>query len=309
MLNEVTSMLKSTATTTKKIDQQIQFFIKVIGTTLKVFGGLSAIAQVVLLFLEPESRLTTFLALIVSLGLFWLGTKSVLNRLLQLIFSHRTTSKIVIFCLPIFLTGFLILLRIGLGYEQWKDMNTEGGFIEYGTCLAFLLAGIFAFKVARNLIRWQERGLGYFYYVITVGFFLVGMEEISWGQMLFGFESVEFFQTYNSQEEITIHNLIWINEYLDKSLMFVSLIAGISWFIYRLISKVRVNYRAKYLIPAWFLASFFLSVFIFFYLIEYVQIWNPDIENFQESFELIFSLGCLGFILTNFFTSNSLGKE
>ncbi|MGD1918035.1 MAG: hypothetical protein ACFCAD_03610 [Pleurocapsa sp.] len=188
-----------------------------------------------------------------------------------------------------------------MGLEAWKKMNTEGGFIEYGTSLAFLIGAIFAFPIGKFFVSNQEKFLGYLYYLISAGTFFVGMEEISWGQKLLGFESSEFFQNYNSQEEITLHNLIWVNEYLDKGLMFVALVAGISWLIYKLISKAKHNYKVKFIIPRWFLASFFIIVFLFFYLIEYVEIWNSTIENFQESAELIFSLGGLCFIAINFF--------
>lgn len=283
-------------------NQQINFFIKVIGTTLKIFGGLSAIAQVVIFILEPEARLATFLALLVSLALFYLGRKQVLTPLLILAWQHRTASKVIIFASPIILTLFLIMLRVFLGHEHWQDMNTEGGFIEYGTSLAFLLAAIFAFPIGKSFLSRQDQLMGYLYYALAAGLFLVGMEEISWGQKLLGFKSSEFFQTYNSQSEITLHNLVWVNEYLDKGLMFVSLIAGSSWLFYNYLNKFVYNYRTKYLIPRWFFASFFLLVFGFFYLIEYLAIGNSSIANFQEALELIFSLGLLIFVTTNFLT-------
>ena len=289
--------------------RQTNFFIKIIGTTLMVFGVISAIVQVVKFFLEPESLPTTFLALAFSLLLIYLGTKKVLSKLIYLALTHKTASKLIVFFLPIVLTILFIVLRISIGLDAWKKTNTEGGFIEYGTSLAFLLAAIFAFPIGKFFLANRNKFLGYLYYLISFGFFLVGMEEISWGQKLIGFESSEFFKNYNSQEEITIHNLVWVNEYLDKGLMFVALIAGISCLIYKLISRVKNNYRTKFLIPRWFFASFFLIVFLFFYLVEYVEIWNDTIENFQESIELVFSLGCLSFILTNFFAIGELSSK
>ena len=272
-----------------------------------VFGSISAIAQVAKFFLEPDTRITSVLALVVSIFLVILGTKKVLTRLVKLALARQQVTKIAIFVFPFILCTIFVLLRVVLGYKTWRSMNTEGGFIEYGTSLAFLLCAVFAFPTAKYLLREREKFLGYFYYLISAGFFFVGMEEISWGQKLLGWESSEFFETYNSQEEITLHNLIWVNEYMDRGLMFVALIAGISWIIYGTISKFRHNYRVKYIIPRWFLASFFLIVFIFFYAIEYVQTWNSSIDTFQEAIELVFSLGCLSFVLTNFFTTNKAG--
>ena len=290
-------------------DRQTNFFIKIIGTTLMVFGVISAIVQVVKFFLEPESLPTTFLALVFSVILVWLGTKKVLLKLINLTLTHRPLGKLIIFCSPIIITILFVVLRILIGLDAWKKTNTEGGFIEYGTSLAFLLAAIFAFPIGKFFLANQNKFLGYFYYFISFGFFVVGMEEISWGQKLIGFESTEFFQNYNSQEEITIHNLIWINEFLDKGLMFVALVAGISCLAYKLISQAKNNYRTKFIIPRWFFASFFIIVFLFFYLVEYIEVWNDTIENFQESIELIFSLGCLSFIVTNFFAMGELSSN
>ena len=288
------------------IERQINFFTRVIGTTLILFGVISAIAQVAKLFLEPEAIFTTVLALIFSIFIAILGTKKVLTNLVKTALKYRQTTKVIIFASPLFLCSIFVLLRIVLGYENWRKMNTEGGFIEYGTSLAFLLAAIFAFAIAKSFLAVREKFLAYVYYLISAGFFFVGMEEISWGQKLLNFKSSEFFETYNSQDEITLHNLVWVNDYMDKGLMLAALIAGISWFIYKLISKfskLGYNYRFKYIIPSWFLASFFLIVFLFFYLIEYVQIWNSNIATFQEAIELVFSLGCFCFILTSFFSS------
>ncbi len=291
------------------IDKQINFFTKIIGTTLMIFGVISAIVQIVKFFLEPESIYATLLALCFSGFLILLGRKKALSKLINLALNHRTVSKLIIFCTPIILSILFVFLRVSMGIDAWKKMNTEGGFIEYGTSLAFLLAAIFAFPIGKFFIANQSKILGYLYYLISAGTFVVGMEEISWGQKLIGFESSEFFQNYNSQEEITLHNLIWVNEYLDKGLMFVALIAGISWLTYSFISKAKNNYQVKFIIPRWFFSSFFITVFAFFYLIEYVEVWNSTIENFQESVELIFSLGCLCFILTNFFATGDLHRK
>ena len=43
--------------------------------------------------------------------------------------------------------------------------------------------------------------------------FLVAMEEISWGQRIFGWESSEFFREYNVQDETNIHNLFNLNQH------------------------------------------------------------------------------------------------
>ena len=291
------------------IDQQIKFFTRIIGSTLIIFGIISAIAQVIKLLMGYEDISAALMALGLSILLIIFGMPKIMSRIINLALRYRTVSKLIIFAFPLILSTIFILIRVSMGLEAWKKMNTEGGFIEYGTSLAFLLAAIFALPIGKFFMSQKQKFFGYLYYLITAGAFFIGMEEISWGQKLLGFESSEFFQNYNSQSEITLHNLIWINEYLDKGLMFVALIAAISWLVYQLISKNSYNYQAKFMIPRWFLSSFFMIVFIFFYLIEYIKTWNHSIATFQESIELIFSLGCLAFILSNFFATGELIRK
>ncbi len=103
-----------------------------------------------------------------------------------------------------FIAGYLD--REGL-YDRLLD---EDGVVEWVTALTIMLTGLFALGVAWRLRR---RGLGKPWAILAVlivagGCFLAGLEEISYGQRLFGWESNEFFVENSDQQETNIHNVV-----------------------------------------------------------------------------------------------------
>jgi hypothetical protein len=90
--------------------------------------------------------------------------------------------------------------------EQW---TREGGPVETGSFLVLLLiaarAGFCGIRPAERPLagRWGRLLPG----LLAVAALLAALEEISWGQHLFGFESPPFFQTHNRQAETNLHNL------------------------------------------------------------------------------------------------------
>jgi hypothetical protein len=75
--------------------------------------------------------------------------------------------------------------------------------------VASLLTGWSAVRLASALSRSSQRrpilvGLG----GASVVFFGVGLEEISWGQRVFGWQTPEGFKALNYQQETSLHNLV-----------------------------------------------------------------------------------------------------
>lgn len=78
------------------------------------------------------------------------------------------------------------------------------------------------------------RRIALMYLLAAVGLFLVAMEEISWGQVWFGFGTPADWASLNHQRETTLHNL-FDRELLNRGTRFGSLgfAAGViaSWFV------------------------------------------------------------------------------
>ena len=84
----------------------------------------------------------------------------------------------------------------------------EDGLFEYLTTVFFVVgAFFFLLRLSKN----KKRMSGYtklFIFALVVFCFVVGMEEISWGQRIFGFETPEEYEKINIQGETTVHNLV-----------------------------------------------------------------------------------------------------
>ena len=87
-------------------------------------------------------------------------------------------------------------------------MLQENHPVELLTFLFLIAGGGLAIQLAVTLIR-QHRAHGSTAFFILVGFALlvIGMEEISWGQQFFGFDTPESMEAMNQQGEINLHNL------------------------------------------------------------------------------------------------------
>ena len=53
---------------------------------------------------------------------------------------------------------------------------------------------------------------------------LVGLEEIAWGQILFGWKTPENIAVLNAQNQTTLHNLELFQNYLNLNLFVVSVV-------------------------------------------------------------------------------------
>ena len=58
------------------------------------------------------------------------------------------------------------------------------------------------------LLVWRKNPNRLFFTLLALACFYVVGEEISWGQRLFSFASPEFFQQYNLQQEVNLHNFL-----------------------------------------------------------------------------------------------------
>ena len=293
--------------TERYLEQRIGFFDKIISRFLIISGLILLGTQIVKIFLEAFNYSIFFTSLL-AIVIFVVGFRNIPGICLRFAYYRRDKLgiKTLIFGFPIILTLVVIFVKIIVGYKAWDRMNTEGGLIEYGTSFAYILAFIFALPISK--IFWQQgnKKLAAFYILIALFFLLIGLEEISWGQRLLGLNSPDFFKNYNSQSEITFHNLVWVKNYMDKACMVLGLLGSMGWIIIKKYNK-NVN---KYLLPSWFLSSFFLIVFSFFAFAEYVKDTGLIIEYqglkqnflpFAEFVELILSLGFLAFVIINFF--------
>lgn len=286
-------------------DRRIHFFVTLLKGTSLLAGGILAISQIVHIVLDGPNSLALWFGLGLGLITIYFGYKPNLFRFVKtIVLRHSFSDKLAVWLVPLLLFASIVSFQSVVGREAFKRSNTEGGVIEYGTSIAFLLAAIFAVPVARYLWRSGERMLGRVYCILAALLGFVAFEEISWGQKLFGLNSPGFFEANNSQSEITLHNLIWVNELIDPALIVLGLLGTFSWFIFQRMAGssnrfIRGLYR--YFIPSWFISTFFLAVSVVHTCTRYIEAADYTMSIYGESSELLLSLGFLMLVLTGYF--------
>ena len=95
------------------------------------------------------------------------------------------------------------------GYEDFlKTMTKENGFFELLSVVLFAVIFIYGVQTAIKSHRELSKVALFFILSFSLIAFLGAMEEISWGQSFFHFESSDFFIKENLQKETNLHNLI-----------------------------------------------------------------------------------------------------
>jgi hypothetical protein len=104
--------------------------------------------------------------------------------------------------------GSIILRETPATRHFMKSLMAENHAIESMTFALLLVAGILGLRLARMLgnsgQNWFHRA---FYAAFGVGLIFVSMEEISWGQTFFSFDTPEAIKSINKQNEMNFHNL------------------------------------------------------------------------------------------------------
>ena len=104
---------------------------------------------------------------------------------------------------------------------------TEDGLFENLTAVLFLTAAlIMVFMVIKMIKSGNHRTnrlIFLAFLCVFIGCFFIGMEEISWGQRIIGFETPKSLAELNVQDEVNLHNLIRT----DLPVMHISLIVSV----------------------------------------------------------------------------------
>ena len=108
------------------------------------------------------------------------------------------------------------------GYDDFlKTMTQENGVFETLTVLwlfCIFLYGSVSLYLHGKVFKKDQLIL---IAILTALTFLAAMEEISWGQHLFHFQSTDYFTQHNMQQETNLHNLIDAN--LFSSLVYITI--------------------------------------------------------------------------------------
>lgn len=327
------------------LERRIRTCSRVCRSILAGFGVVAAIAQVVKMFPTPLDSgwdLTTsnFIALGVGLVLFGLGRSAWIPTAIRAsLGSRHRRAQILLFALPFGLSLAIALLKLLLDNgRSYDNLMREGSFFEYATVLAYLLACGFAVPIGRYFRKRSQKFLAGLYYLFSACCFFVGMEEISWGQTLFSWESNQFFDQNNNQQETNLHNMHWFGNSLSEGLIVVTLlglVAAIAGMVYhhrrrQVLSSIdsrsqkeqrspRVSDAAPVLrnrsslspffFPGWYTLGYFaITLVVYIIVIYFRDNVGFIISSDQEFVELLLAMAFLLVSLSGYFRQGRLAR-
>lgn len=204
------------------------------------------------------------------------------------------------------LSAFLWAM-VSLGLRSWNDfaylLREDGAFETLTAAFLFLASGL-AHLLATELRSLGRRKLAVLFWVGAGLFFVVGMEEISWGQRLLLLKTPEGLSKVNVQGELNLHNVEGIH---GRNEIRVSLVIG-AWgsisgaLIAFAVRAARPGSRLHAFLESlrWFTvptryAPYFLQMFAYVMLRRHDSRWLqvfPEKRLIKELVECVFALGC-----------------
>jgi hypothetical protein len=161
---------------------------------------------------------------------------------------------------------FAVLVYAGLSHWALRThldtdwLEGEDGLSEWWSVATYLAAAVLAGATAWALWATRHDRLRVLYLVMAVAFFLGAMEEISWGQRLFGWGTPAAFEEINFQDETTLHNVNFANNVIFEALFWGSAL-GLAGGLWRLTANLRgLSDRMRLFLPSLTMAPALLMI-------------------------------------------------
>ena len=212
--------------------------------------------------------------------------------------NNSLTKKIFIFIFPVLALTLFSYLRLA-DFEYYKNLVKEDSIIENATALMYFISAIIAIRIAFSFYE-KNNILCIVYGLLAIGMFFVTGEEVSWGQRFLHLAPSRYFIDNNSQSEINFHNLHPIQSILHKIYIFVGLYGALLWVGLIAFQKNKYIASFRYVIPEWYLSSYFFQVVVFYFYFDYIKPENNFLNitwQEQEPVEAILSIGFLLFTM------------
>ena len=213
--------------------------------------------------------------------------------------------RFLVFLFPIII--FLIFLCIKIvSPNAYTHLIQEDSSMEYAQALFYFLSSMLSCLISAVSLKNKLALHGILYGVLTIGLLFISLEEISWGQRVFDIENPAYFEQHNVQNEVSFHNLDTVQPLLHNIYILLGAYGAFAWlFVLPLASraKLKCHHIFNFVVPDWFVSSYFIFVFLIYTLLEYIA--RPYAGGFlvwrdQEPVELLLSLGFFLFSLINY---------
>ena len=266
-----------------------------------VLAVLIGLAQLVLNGLGAEVLVDPgwfLLALVLACLTVWGRSSQWLTRLLaDADPSAHHARRVAVWLLTVTVIALIAFLKISADdMDAYKRLVFgEGGLVEWSQVLILIAACRVAWLIGDDL-RCQfshpspclvARGFS-----VLLGLLL--LEELAWGQVIFGWQTPETIRSINAQQETTLHNIGWFQDRLDlftflATVAVLALVVLLPWICRQTLRRSSPQRRAllRALMPAQYSWPLFLLVVALAYCVA-TDSWSNLIHNRdQEWGELV----------------------
>ena len=172
--------------------------------------------------------------------------------------ANDSANRLNIFLIPLMIWPFFLLYRVQISdLKSYLRRISEGSLVEWLGFLLLLAAACLLWKAA---VQASSNGLKLLIRSGSVGLFVLSMEEMSWGQMIFNWGTPATLNEYNVQHETNIHNLsfwhshTWTVAACVFTLLFLLSVCG---FLVRCSGSIRLGSWIDVILPLGCTASYF----------------------------------------------------
>ncbi len=136
----------------------------------------------------------------------------------------------------------------------------EDGVSEWWSVATFLAAAVFAVLAGRGLIQTGHARIGWLHVTLAVVFIVAALEEISWGQRIFGWSTPETLAEINEQGETTLHNVPSFDRVLPTIIFWGGTVALVAALARAVLHRQRRITTADFILPSLVLAPALLMI-------------------------------------------------
>ena len=172
--------------------------------------------------------------------------------------ANDSSRRLNIFLIPLMVWPFFLLYRVQItDLKSYLRRISEGSLVEWLGFLFLLAAACLLWKAA---VQASSTGLKLLIRSGSVGLFVLSMEEMSWGQMIFNWGTPATLNEHNVQHETNIHNLsfwhshTWTVAACVFTLLFFLSVCG---FLVRRSDSIRLGSWIDVVLPLGCTASYF----------------------------------------------------
>lgn len=230
-----------------------------------------------------------------NFGILALGSITILLLTTKLSWSSLR-GKYALLSVPLLLVIVFVLMD-GWPNHFFLDLNREDHLIEWTQVWVLLISVYFAYALFEKLKAQKYKIHTIIFLFIALGLFIVAGEEISWGQRLLRIETPEIIAEHNLQDEITIHNLEPIADYIWHGYLIVTLYGSFAWVIKSWLKRrfPQHNLLFELYIPPWY-TSLFFALPLVYHIQARPTIEYHSIGQWSETMELYLYLGIVLFL-------------